>query len=226
MAVRQIDTAPGSTYLESNPEDTARTSTNALESVAFSMPLSTRVDNILLLLYVPGPGGQFNQPPLSLGQLTRLVLRLQEDDRLWMPRGRATRYQVSQEDLGLYSADLLDDLFALHALGGLGFGESGTDEVAGDHAELSRYFRALPDGERLYHEYEAFALGDLVLSEPMGVRLGAMLYETLTPDERQYLEGFKMTQLHPGSASLVRNERLAQEISRHPREGLRSAQTA
>ena len=151
------------------------------------MALSTRVDNILVLLYAPGPGGEVNTPFSSLGKLHLAVHELQQEGRFWLPRGRPIRYVYVQNEFGLFSADFLDDFFSLHALGCLSLEASPDTDPLPDSMELRRYFHELAHGELLLKELEFTGRSTVSLSASTGLRLGALLFDALSPEDAAYL---------------------------------------
>jgi hypothetical protein len=165
------------------------------------MALSTRVDNLLLVLYAPGASGQVNDRIPSVGRLQDMVCLLQQEGQLWLPRGRSNRYVMVQSEFGVFCADFFDDLFALHGLGFLSLERISEAESAHDSLDLRRYFRDLTHGDQLYKEFESVAHSSVALAVPSGVRIGASLYEALLPDESAYLCDLKARALAAGRTS-------------------------
>jgi hypothetical protein len=160
--------------------------------MAGPMALSTRVDNIVLLLFAAGDGEAFNRPLSSVGRLHHLVYRLQADAKLWTPRSQGNRYVYLEDERGLYSQDFFDDLFALHALACLNVQPTAElEDGSGQSGALRRYFGDLVDGERLEKEFEPFGRSCIALSQSLGVRLGALLHDALQPDEQEYINEFR-----------------------------------
>jgi hypothetical protein len=186
------------------------------------MALSTRADNILLLLYAPGASGQVNSRISSVARLHHDVFVLQHEGRLWLPRGRSHKYIYVQNEFGLFSADFFDDFFALNAMACLSLDQASDLDSGEESLDLRRYFRDLAGGDQLYKELESLTRCSVALSTPNGVRLGALLFEALEPQDKSYLTSLKTRSVGALSAEPVPPDLRAHPTGR-PQEAARRA---
>lgn len=155
------------------------------------MALSSRADNVLLLLYAPGSNSQLHHPIDGIYRLHHLVRLLQNDGVFWLPRSRALRYEYRPVEFGFFSSGFYDDLFSLYSLGCLQLEKS--SEPVSDHSarELRMYYRQLTHGEQIYADFEHVAECTVTLSQSLGVRLGGLLYNSLSSEDKNYLHAFQ-----------------------------------
>lgn len=155
--------------------------------------IDNRRDVLLLLLYSPGVGDQVNEPIIGKTRLTKMVFLFKKEAWPHFSKNISISndkfYDFFAWNFGPFSKEVYDDLVFFQNRGFIEASVADERPLPESAAEWSLWLRFLDDtssDDAVEYQEEQFAL-----SKDKGIPFAASLYESLTPNQQEFLRVFK-----------------------------------